>query len=210
MFPRLAVACFALVFVGSLAAQTNKPGGRPRTVLSTRLTVKPIETDVRVPATSIEERAVFDTPLFGLFRSALTAVMASHVGAHYHYGSTGPNSFDCSGFVWSSFQETGVQFQRGPARSYWAQFEPVSGADRFKFGTLVFFGGRAHVGVVVDEHGFYHSSRHHGVIYSQFNDYWKSRIDGFRRVPINSMQVTMASTRLPKSANPVTTSVEER
>jgi peptidoglycan endopeptidase LytE len=210
MFPRLAVACFALVFVSSLAAQTNQ-AGRPRTILSKNIAVKPIETeDIRVPATSIEARALIDAPLFDLFRTALRAVMESHVGAHYHYGSTGPNSFDCSGFVWSSFQDTGVKFQRGPARSYWSQFEPVSGADRFKFGTLVFFGRLAHVGVVVDERGFYHSSRHHGVIYSQFNDYWKARIDGFRRVPINSMQLTTASARVPKPANPVIISVDER
>jgi cell wall-associated NlpC family hydrolase len=55
--------------------------------------------------------------------------------------------------------------------------------EQFKFGTLVFFSGLRHVGVVADEHGFYHASRHHGVIYSEFNDYWVKRIDGFRRVP---------------------------
>jgi len=214
MFPRLAVACFALAFVSSVAAQTKEANGRPRTILPRNFANRPIETeDVKVPATSIEERArltsVTYAPLLELFRTALSAVMESHVGAHYHYGSTGPKSFDCSGFVWSSFQEAGIAFQRGPARSYWSQFEAVSGADKFKFGTLVFFSGRAHVGIVVDEHGFYHSSRHHGVIYSRFNDYWVSRIDGFRRVPINSMQVSIANARVAKPA-PVTTSVEER
>ena len=40
-----------------------------------------------------------------------------------------------------------------------------------------------HVGVVADEHGFYHASRHHGVVYQEFNEYWLKHIDGFRRVP---------------------------
>jgi len=39
---------------------------------------------------------------------------------------------------------------------------------------------------VNDEKGFYHASRHHGVIYSEFNEYWLKRIDGFRRVPLNT------------------------
>jgi cell wall-associated NlpC family hydrolase len=61
--------------------------------------------------------------------------------------------------------------------------------EQFKFGTLVFFSGLRHVGVVADEHGFYHASRRHGVIYSEFNEYWLKRIDGFRRVPL-PVQVT--------------------
>ena len=80
----------------------------------------------------------------------------------------------------------GVSFQRGPARSYWATFAPPPKEEEFKFGTLVFFSGLKHVGIVADEKGFYHSARHGGVVYSPFNDYWLSRIDGFRRVPLDS------------------------
>lgn len=197
-----------------MAAQTSQPDGRLRTVLANHNSLKPIETEVpRVPVNSIELRrpiaVIADAPLFNLFRTSLTTAMVTRVGAYYHYGSTGPNSFDCSGFVWSSFQDAGIKFQRGPARSYWAQFQPVSGADKFKFGTLVFFGGLRHVGVVVDEKGFYHASRHHGVIYSPFNDYWVKRIDGFRRVPLDTMQVlsVTAHTIKPVAAS---TAVEER
>ena len=50
--------------------------------------------------------------------------------------------------------------------------------------------GLAHVGVVADEHGFYHASRRHGVIYSPFNEYWTKRIDGFRKVPAGGLQIT--------------------
>ena len=65
---------------------------------------------------------------------------------------------------------------------------------------MVFFSGLRHVGIVVDEKGFYHSARHGGVMYSPFNDYWLSRIDGFRRVPLNGLQTTAPEKRLVKPA----------
>jgi hypothetical protein len=217
MFPRLLFACFALVIVSSVSAQTKDPGTSSRSVLTNQTSVRPIPVDaVSVPANTVKERAplkfIGDVPLFSLFRTALSAAMLARVGARYHYGSTGPETFDCSGFVWSSFQEAGVKFQRGPARSYWAQFQPVSDAERFKFGTLVFFSGLTHIGIVADEKGFYHASRHHGVIYSEFDDYWLSRIDGFRQVPLDTVQLPVATTTVRTSPKPatITPAVEER
>jgi len=110
-------------------------------------------------------------------------------GLPYHYGSTGPNSYDCSGFVWSIYQEIGINFERASARTLFSRFAAPPEGEQFQFGTLVFFSGLAHVGVVADENGFYHASRHHGVIYSQFDDYWTKRIDGFRRVPLTTQTV---------------------
>jgi cell wall-associated NlpC family hydrolase len=123
------------------------------------------------------------------FEPLLMAAIDARLGSRYRWGATGPDRFDCSGFVWSIFQASGINFERASARNLFARLEPVPVGEQFKFGTLVFFSGLAHVGVVADEHGFYHASRHHGVIYSEFNDYWLKRIDGFRRVPV-PMQVT--------------------
>jgi cell wall-associated NlpC family hydrolase len=119
------------------------------------------------------------------FESQLMAAIDQRLGTPYRWGATGPNRYDCSGFVWSIYQATGINFERVSAANLFARFEPVPVEEQFKFGTLVFFSGLKHVGVVADEHGFYHASRHHGVIYSEFNDYWLKRIDGFRRVPLN-------------------------
>ncbi len=124
------------------------------------------------------------------FQQLLSAAIDERLGSPYRWGATGPNAFDCSGFVWSIFQSAGITFERGSARTLWARFEAPTQDEQFKFGTLVFFSGRAHVGMVVDKHGFYHASRHHGVIYSPFDDYWLSRIDGFRRVPMPSTRTT--------------------
>jgi len=188
----LFVACCALGLASNAAAQTNDFDGRPRVVLTNKVTVKPIEkAPITYPPTRIENRAPVMSPgersLPGRFNTQLLTAIESHLGSSYHFNTTGPDSFDCSGFVWRAYQDVGVSFQRGPARSYWATFAPPPKEEEFKFGTLVFFSGLTHVGIVADEKGFYHSARHGGVVYSPFNDYWLSRIDGFRRVPLDSM-----------------------
>ena len=123
------------------------------------------------------------------FQPLLLAAIDERLGSRYRWGATGPDRFDCSGFVWSIFQATGINFERASARNLFARFAPAPEEEQFKFGTLVFFSNLTHVGVVADEHGFYHASRRHGVIYSEFNEYWLKRIDGFRRVPL-SLPVT--------------------
>jgi cell wall-associated NlpC family hydrolase len=112
----------------------------------------------------------------------LDQAIKSRYGIPYRYGTSGPNRYDCSGFVWSAFQEAGIEFTRQSARSLWSQSEPVYGDDRYKFGTLVFLNGLGHMGIVADENGFYHASSSKGITYSPFAGYWSSRIVGFRRL----------------------------
>ncbi len=107
----------------------------------------------------------------------------SKLGIPYLYGSMGPNRYDCSSFVWKVFQEAGISFTRTSARTFWNDFEPVYGDDRFKFGTLVFFNKLGHVGIVADENGFYQASSSKGITYSPFKGYWEKRIVGYRRIP---------------------------
>jgi len=111
--------------------------------------------------------------------------ITARLGIPYLYGSTGPNRYDCSGFVWSVFNDAGIYFERSSAKTFWAAFEPVTGDERFQFGTLVFFNQLGHVGIVADEKGFYHASSSKGITYSTFEGYWGKRIIGFRRIPVN-------------------------
>jgi cell wall-associated NlpC family hydrolase len=208
----LLIGCFALGVTVSVAAQSSEADSR-----QTRTTLDPngatrLETDLSAPTLGEERRprtvgsVLSASPLpmvAGRFDRLLLTAIQSHLGSPYHYAGTGPDSFDCSGFVWRTFQEAGFDFSRGPARSYWATFAPATEAEESKFGTLVFFSGLTHVGIVADEHGFYHSSRHHGVVYSPFDDYWRSRIDGFRHVPLESVPVPAANAK-PRVAKPAT------
>jgi peptidoglycan endopeptidase LytE len=135
-------------------------------------------------AEDIKAATLVTTPAGDRFQQVMTAAIDQRLGSRYVWGATGPTAFDCSGFVWSIFQSAGIDFERGSARTLWGRFSAPAPGEQYKFGTLVFFSNLAHVGVVADEHGFYHASRHHGVVYSPFNEYWVSRIDGFRQVPV--------------------------
>ena len=123
------------------------------------------------------------------FQPTLMVAIEERLGSRYRWGATGPDRFDCSGFVWSIFQATGISFERVSARHLFTRFAAPPEEEQYKFGTLVFFSGLTHVGVIADENGFYHASRRHGVVYQPFNEYWLKRIDGFRRVPLRS-QIT--------------------
>ena len=117
----------------------------------------------------------------------------SRLGIPYRYGSTGPNRYDCSGFVWAAFHDAGIDFERTSARSLWAMSEPVTGDERFKFGTLVFLNRLGHIGIVADENGFFHASSSKGITYSTFKGYWENRIVGFRRLDAPETAAVTAS-----------------
>jgi len=203
LFPCLLLLSFAASMTASIAAQTNNPDNRPRYSVKKTVAVTPKVTET-APAITETTTTTTTTNLPSAlareiqFHDQMLAALESHVGSSYHWNTTGPNTFDCSGLVWRAFQDIGINFQRGPARSYWATFEAPAKGDEFKFGNMVFFSGLKHVGIVVDEKGFYHSARHGGVMYSPFNDYWLSRIDGFRRVPLNGLQMATPEKRLVK------------
>ena len=205
LFPRVVLAGLALaVLTNSAFAQTRPqvtaPGGDVNEVscspddLALVATTPVAETK---PAWEAKPKPTIDlAPSIGSsssgfikFEPLLMAAIDERLGSRYRWGATGPTRFDCSGFVWSIFQATGINFERASARNLFIRFQPAPAEEQFKFGTLVFFSGLTHVGVVADEHGFYHASRRQGVIYSEFNEYWLKRIDGFRRVPL-PMQIT--------------------
>ena len=191
LFPYALAACFALVLPFSAAAQNGE--SHVRLVAKIYEAPRPVKSDepVIISLASPEEiKASQPATVIGggslQFRNLMTAAIDQRLGSPYSWGATGPYSFDCSGFVWSIYKSAGIDFERGSARTLWSRFEAPTAGEQYQFGTLVFFSNLAHVGVVVDEKGFYHASRHHGVVYSPFNEYWTSRIDGFRKVPMTT------------------------
>ena len=161
----------------------------------------PLVQDIQVPRASAESkvtkivssRAIGASSIIAsrsIFSADVTSSMQnsiySKLGIPYLYGSTGPNRYDCSGFVWAVFNEAGMNFTRQSARSLWSMSEPVTGDERFRFGTLIFLNGLGHMGIVADENGFYHASSSKGITYSRFDGYWENRIVGFRRLNLSS------------------------
>ena len=203
LFPYALAACFALVLPLVAAAQTDET--RQRLVKPVIKTYDPpaVEKEPVIVSLASAEDILASAedinaakPLVsklgsGLqFRELLSSAIEVRLGSHYRWGGTGPSAFDCSGFVWSIYQSAGLDFERASARTLWSRFAAPDAEEQYKFGTLVFFSNLAHVGIVADEHGFYHASRHHGVVYSPFNEYWLKRIDGFRKVPVTAPLTT--------------------
>lgn len=122
------------------------------------------------------------------FSQKMLSAIQSRLGIPYRYGSNGPNSYDCSGLVWSVFRDAGYSFERTSAKTLWESSVPVEGDARYKFGTLVFFNGLGHIGIVVDENSFYHASSSKGVTLSKFDGYWGKRIVGFRQLQTPEVQ----------------------
>lgn len=205
LFPRFVLASLALTLLStSVFAQTRQRVAAPNGSDPNEVACSPDDLSVVAAAALPESKPVWEAkpkptidvePTIGTsssgflkFEPQLMAAIDQRLGSRYRWGATGPTRFDCSGFVWSIYQATGINFERASARNLFARFEPVAVEEQFKFGTLVFFSGLTHVGVVADEHGFYHASRRHGVVYQEFTEYWLKHIDGFRRVP-RSMQI---------------------
>jgi cell wall-associated NlpC family hydrolase len=189
-FPFTLAACLVFLFSTSAIAQSfetrerqvarYKPANAPLPLDDEPIIISIATSEETEPIESLTPNAAAAFKFEHLISSAID----QKLGARYRWGATGPSAFDCSGFVWSTFQSAGIDFERASARTLWTRFAPAAPEDNFKFGTLVFFSGLTHIGIVADEHGFYHASRRHGVIYSPFSEYWLSRIDGFRRVPV--------------------------
>ena len=59
----------------------------------------------------------------------------------------------------------------------WSRFAAPDPEEQYKFGhSLVFFQqSLLRVGIVADEHGFYHASRHHGVVLFTFQRILEAR-----------------------------------
>jgi cell wall-associated NlpC family hydrolase len=149
-------------------------------------TLVPTTRETAAPTTLVKKTALVTPVAPRVFAGRLQSAIEEKLGTPYVFGASGNGGYDCSGLVWSVFQEAGVPFPREAARHYWARFTAPAQGEEFKFGTLVFFNNLTHVGIISsDGAGFYHASSSKGVMYSPFDKYWSPRIDGFRRVSTN-------------------------
>jgi cell wall-associated NlpC family hydrolase len=119
--------------------------------------------------------------------SSVVRVAFSKVGASYRWGSTGPYSFDCSGFTTYVMKQMGVNVPRS-SRAQFGSGRAVS-RNGLLPGDLVFFqgfsgrGGVGHVGVYIGNNRMVHASTPStGVIVSSLAErYYSSRYLGARR-----------------------------
>lgn len=125
----------------------------------------------------------------------LTKFASQFIGRRYVWGSTGPKTFDCSGFISYIFRNAGVTLNR-TSRMQYAQGETVKTSE-LRPGDLMFFSsprsGKGRVGhvamvVEVDDGGesltFIHAASSKGVSYQRFPDggYYSRNYIGAKRV----------------------------
>jgi hypothetical protein len=115
-------------------------------------------------------------------RTALVEDGKKYIGAPYQYGAIGPDSFDCSGFIYSVAREsTGYQLPRTSKALY--SFVKVIPQSKLEKGDIVFFRTTesrsiSHAGIYIGNNQFMHAvsdGPNTGVIVSSLKEaYWKS------------------------------------
>jgi peptidoglycan DL-endopeptidase LytE len=107
----------------------------------------------------------------------------SYLGTPYSWGGNSPKGFDCSGFVYYVFEQTGSTIGRHSSEGYYNRSYYVHTPSP---GDLVFFEntykkGISHLGIYLGNNEFIHAGDNGVVITSLNNPYWKSKFDGFKR-----------------------------
>jgi cell wall-associated NlpC family hydrolase len=91
----------------------------------------------------------------------IISIAKSKVGSKYEPGATGPNSFDCSGFVYYVFKKAGIKVPRVSTNQ--AKIGKKLQRDELKKGDIVCFdtakrGKVNHTGIYLGDGRFIHSS----------------------------------------------------
>jgi peptidoglycan DL-endopeptidase CwlO len=109
-----------------------------------------------------------------------------NLGKPYIWGATGPNGFDCSGFVYFLHRQQGIPLSRGMFGQYAAG--PHIPMDQLQPGDIVFFSntympGLSHNGIYIGGGKFIHASDPSvGVTITSLSAaYWASRYSGATR-----------------------------
>ena len=111
------------------------------------------------------------------------------LGKPYVYGSTGPNSFDCSGLTTYAFRNIDISLKRSAySQGYDSSYDKVEGIDNLRRGDLVFFNTISdsdlsdHAGIYLGGGCFIHaSSGGHKVVVSNLTSGFYNRVFSWGR-----------------------------
>ena len=122
---------------------------------------------------------------------SLTVIAQEHLGKPYVYGKTGPNSFDCSGFVYGVHKQKGIILPRTSLNQSAIDGNKIL-RDFLQKGDLVFFdtaneGKVNHSGIYLGEGKFIHASsgKANSVTISRLDDWYKDKFKWGKRLNAN-------------------------
>ncbi len=111
-----------------------------------------------------------------------------HLGKSYQYGATGPDYFDCSGFVYAVHRDLGIKIPRTSREQSKIAGKKLS-RYTLRAGDLLFFDTSAkghinHSGIYIGKDKFIHSSsgKAHGVTISSLNGWYKDKFRWGKRI----------------------------
>jgi len=175
------LALVALACAAALGAGCG-PARRPPRVYPSP---PPPPVEAPVPGAPPAEEPPAEAPRAAAGGEAIASVARSLQGAPYRNGGSGPEGFDCSGFVQYVFARAGVALPRSVREQFEAGIE-VEGRPRA--GDLLFFaidGERvSHVGIATGPDRFVHAPSSTGVVREErlSSSYWSRRYAGARRI----------------------------
>ena len=112
------------------------------------------------------------------------------LGKPYVWNTAGPNTFDCSGFIYYVFSHNGYNISRTNVEHYWGNSN-IKKVSTPSPGDLIFFKGTygesnhpSHIGIMINDTQFIHAANEKdGVIITNINNpYWRSHILGYGNI----------------------------
>jgi hypothetical protein len=133
-------------------------------------------------------------------REKVLAVARSRLGRRYRYGASGPDRFDCSGFVRYVFDQVGICLPRR-SRDQFAAGHKIK-TEQLRPGDLVAFKIRSrrrvtHVGIYLGHGKFIHANRRGGsvCIDDLTKRYYQRRLAGYARILTGPAPIRQAGFR---------------
>jgi len=127
------------------------------------------------PNVSIENRRVLES------NNTIVQEAQKYLGKPYKYGATGPDSFDCSGFVYRVYKNVGISIPRTSLDQSNIAGQKLT-KEALQVGDLVFFdtslkGHVNHSGIYLGNHKFIHASsgKAYSVTISDMNGWYKDK-----------------------------------
>jgi len=121
-------------------------------------------------------------------RNALVNEAKKHLGKPYRYGAIGPDSFDCSGFVYAVTRAVGISVPRTALAQSQIAGKKLTRSE-LKEGDLLFFdtslkGHINHSGIYIGHDRFIHASsgKAYSVTISSLNGWYKDKFRWGKRL----------------------------
>ncbi|MGM9986149.1 MAG: C40 family peptidase [Bacillaceae bacterium] len=122
-----------------------------------------------------------------------------HLGTPYLYGGTGPNSFDCSGFISYVYNNNGYNISRKSVADYWG-LSTIRKVSTPQVGDMIFFentykSGPSHMGIMTSSTEFIHAGDDGIAIANINNTYWKEHFLGYGRLAPDQQEMLLSYAR---------------